>query len=153
MLSEENVLQILEEHEVFQREPEARGQNLTEIILAVGNKRAKELDRGSRLEDGIFAAWAFCIPIFPQRERYTAFMRSVRRELFQGDAPNIASDRAENFFLPEFLRLGLEELGMIVTREDALDNEPPAWNKVIVMFDASMLMKTPLPGLGGKVYL
>jgi hypothetical protein len=80
-------------------------------------------------------------------------MISVRRELFDGAPPNLATDRAASFFEDQFLELKLHQLTAIVMRSGALDNPLPAPARKIRMFRASMLNQTPLPLLGGDVFV
>lgn len=119
MLSRENVLQILAEHEVFRREPQARSQHLDVVLLAMGERRARYLRRASRFEDGIFAAWAICLPIFPQNRTYTQLMRARRAKWFSEVPTGMARERAVTFFKDELFGLELHQLGALVMRSDA----------------------------------
>lgn len=121
MLTLEDTQRILEDHEVFDRDPDAADQHLDWVLLTVGETRAEIHQRAPRIDDGIFAAWGICLPMFPQPRSYSELMRQRRREWFQGVPQEEATYRARNFFTVDFLRLDLGELASLVTREDAVN--------------------------------
>src|SRR6266404_4541034 len=105
MLSETNIAQILEEHQVLEQEPEAAEQHLDVVLLAIGERRADLRKRDSRLEDGVFAAWAICLPGWPQDARYHSLMRARRAQWFTNISIRTASRRAAGYFTTELLGL------------------------------------------------
>jgi hypothetical protein len=119
LLTRDNIQQIFDEHRVFELDPEAEGQFLVDAVFGIGVQRGEALGREPRLEDGVFAAWAICIPMFPQPESYTELMRARRREFFSDVSPDDAFARGRQFFPSRLLRLQLHGLGNMVTAEDA----------------------------------
>jgi hypothetical protein len=125
LLHEGNILQMLEEHEVFSRQPETVEQNLDLVLLTMGQLRASLLGRSARLEDGVFSGWAVCLPIFKQHGNYTELMRARRAEWFGGVSRETGQIRAEQFFTSGLLVLELHELEAIVTSDDAVYRVEP----------------------------
>lgn len=119
MLSIENVQQIFEEHEVYAHDDEAERQHLDEVVYGIGEARARALKRKSRLEDGVFAAWAICLPSFPQPKAYSALMMRVRKGLLAEVSPEAARSAGRFFFAESLLRMEIHELGRLVTSRDA----------------------------------
>ena len=121
MLTLENVQQIFDEHEVYARDDEAKNQHLDHIVFAIGEARARLLKRSSRLEDGVFAAWAVCLPSFPQPDSYSNLMRRVRKGLLTNVSSDEAGAAGKIFFADSLLRLEIHELGKLVTSPDAAE--------------------------------
>jgi hypothetical protein len=120
LLTRSNIDQIFEENNVYDLDSEAREQNLAAAIFAIGEERAGVLDRQSRMEDGLFASLAVCIPGYKQHPRYTELMQVRRREWFGDASEDAVVQRASSFFMPSLLRLDLYKLGSLVDSEDAV---------------------------------
>jgi hypothetical protein len=120
VLTIDNIMQIFDEHEVFAHDPGAAEQRLPEVLLTMGEHRADCLTRASRVEDGVFSAWAICLPFFRQRPAYTQLMQERRRMWFP---PELSSPerahRARNFFSDSLLRMDLDQLGELVNAPGA----------------------------------
>lgn len=118
MLTRDNIEQILSEHEVFEQDPSLRPYDLGLILFTIAGRRAEEFGRADSpwLDDGLFAAWAICIPGFYNPASYTDLMRSRMREFFDGAISDeeIVS-RARNFLPPAFLSFHLHQLGNLVS--------------------------------------
>ncbi len=121
VLTRTDVVQILDEREVYKREPDAMQQHLEDVILAIGERRANVFERESRLEDGVFAGWAICLPGYPQPRKYSDFMKSIRRDRFAGVPREEAGKRAAALFPSKFLSLGLHEIEALVTSETGVE--------------------------------
>jgi hypothetical protein len=119
LLTRSNIDQIFDEHNVYELDPEAEQQNLAAVVFAIGDERSRVLDRESRLEDGVFASLAICIPSWKQNHSYTELMQSRRREWFSDISEDAAVARARSFFRPSLLQLELYELGNLVASKDA----------------------------------
>jgi hypothetical protein len=120
VLTSVNITQIFDEHQVFALDEDAEQQRLWEVILTMGEARASYLGRASRLEDGLFAAWAICLPMFRQPRSYTELMHDRRRSWFP---PGLSSgerrERARRFFTESLYRLELHELGNVINSDMA----------------------------------
>lgn len=121
MLIQENVDQIFEESEVLERDPAAEAQGLNRVVFLIAQRRGEVRGLEPRLLDGVFAAWAVCLPFFPQPESYTELMRARRAEWFEGVSDEQRDQRAIRFFSDDLLRLDLHELAGIVATEDAVE--------------------------------
>jgi hypothetical protein len=117
MLTKENIEQLLSEHDVFEQDPSLRGYDLGVILLAIAQRRAEVLGRGGQpwLDDGLFAAWAICIPSFYNPKSYTELMRRRMSEYFEGVGTEELVRRARDFFPPALLSLHLYQLGNFVS--------------------------------------
>jgi hypothetical protein len=119
MLTRANIDQIFEEHEVFDRDREAKEHHLLVVELTIGLERGNVLGRASRLEDGGFVSLAICVPLWKQNPSYTELMQSRRREWFGYTEENQA--RVSGFLLcPELYRLDVYELGSVIDARDPL---------------------------------
>jgi hypothetical protein len=123
MLSRENIEQLIAEHEVFERDRALQAYDLGLILLTIGQRRAEELGRGDHpwLDDGLFAAWAICIPGFYNPESYTRLMRNRMSEYFDGATTDEVIERARDFFPASFLSLHLHQLGNLVSSPNGAD--------------------------------
>jgi predicted RNA-binding protein with RPS1 domain len=120
MLIQENVDQIFEESEVWEHDPAAKAQGLNRVVFLIAQRRGEVLGQEPRLLDGIFAAWAICLPFFPQPESYTALMHARRAEWFEGVSDKLRDQRAIRFFSDDLLHLDLNELAEVVASADAV---------------------------------
>lgn len=120
MLTQENIDQIFDEHGVWELDRAARAEHLNIAVYCIAQKRASVLYQSARITDGVFAAWAICLPFFPQPESYTQFMAQRRRQWFQGLDPKLLPVQASAYFSDSLLRLDLHQLAEIVTAEDAV---------------------------------
>jgi hypothetical protein len=82
MLTIETIRQILDEHEVFLREPQARSEHLDRALFAMGVQRAELRDQVPRLDDGVFVSWAICLPFHKQPRSYSELMQTRRADGF-----------------------------------------------------------------------
>jgi hypothetical protein len=121
MLTQENVDQIFEESEVWERDPAAKAQDLNRVVFLIAQRRGELNGLEPRLLDAVFAAWAICLPFFPQPESYTELMRARRAEWFEDVSDEQRDQRAIRFFSDDLLRLDLGELAEIVATEDAVE--------------------------------
>jgi predicted RNA-binding protein with RPS1 domain len=120
MLIQENVDQIFEESEVWERDPAAKAQGLNRVVFLIAQRRGEVRGQEPRLLDGVFAAWAICLPFFPQPESYTELMYARRAEWFEGVSDKQRDQRAIRFFSDDLLQLDLNELAEIVATGDAV---------------------------------
>ena len=121
MLTQENIDQIFEESEVWERDPAAESQGLNRVVFLIARRRSEIRGVGPRLLDGVFAAWAICLPFFPQPESYSELMRARCAEWFEGVSEEERDQRAVRFFSDNLLQLGLHELAWIVATDDAVE--------------------------------
>lgn len=121
MLRLENVEQLFDEHMVWQVDPKAAGQELDRVVFNIAVRRADLLNRVPWLIDGVFAAWAICIPFMPQPESYTRLMQARRVTWFQGASPSERDRLAPFFFTADLLRMELHELGNLVASENSAE--------------------------------
>lgn len=121
MLRQENIDQIFEESEVWERDPAAEAQSLDRVVFLIARRRGEVRGFEPRLLDGVFAAWAICLPFFPQPESYTELMRARRAEWFEGVSDEQRDQRAIRFFSDDLLKLDLHQLASIVATEDAVE--------------------------------
>lgn len=121
MLTQENIDQIFEESEVWERYPAAESQGLNRVVFLIALRRSEIRGLEPRLLDGVFAAWAICLPFFPQPESYSELMRTRCVEWFEGVSEEKRAQRAVQFFSDDLLRLGLHRLAWIVAVDDAVE--------------------------------
>jgi predicted RNA-binding protein with RPS1 domain len=121
MLIQENVDQIFEESEVWERDPAAKAQGLNRVVFLIAQRRGEVRGLEPRLIDGVFAAWAICLPFFPQPESYTELMHARRAEWFEDVSDMQRDQRAIRFFSDDLLQLDLNELAEIVASEEAVE--------------------------------
>lgn len=121
MLTLENVQQLFTEHQVAERDPEALDQDLDRVVFAIAQRRAEVLQREPHLVDGVFAAWAICIPFMPQPASYTRLMQERRAEWFGDGSPEQREALAGAYFTEPLLRLELHELGNLVAADDSVE--------------------------------
>jgi len=81
-------------------------------------------DRLSRLDDGVFAAWAMCLPFSRKDNYYSELIRTRRQEWFYGVPASLAETRARLFFTRDFLLLDLGQLARLVA-------SPPTSNELV----------------------
>jgi hypothetical protein len=125
MLRRAHVDEIFEEHDVFNLDPDAEAQHLAAVVFAIGLQRGEVLERDPRIEDGIFASLAICIPSWKQKHRYTEFMQGRRREWFTNMSEDDAFRRGSFFFAPGLYRFELYELGELVNSRDPVASVEP----------------------------
>jgi hypothetical protein len=125
MLDIRDIQRLFDDHDVYRADPDAEGEHLTVVVYEIGVQRSEVHQRPSRLDDGFFASWAICIPMFPKNDRYRQLMRSRRREYFFGRTEDEARVRAHYFFTSPFLRLELDSLARLVSSPEAMSEIEP----------------------------
>ena len=115
MLEIEDIQRLFDDHNVYGVDPDAEGEHLTVVVYEIGVQRSEIHQRPSRLDDGFFASWAICIPMFPKDDQYRQLMRSRRRDYFFARDEDEARERAHYFFTSRFLRLELDALARLVS--------------------------------------
>jgi len=156
MLRAENIAQLIEEHRVFDYEPEVKGQNPIAVVLDTAARRGSLFGRGPILVDGLLVCWSFCWgPFCPQSTDYTNFIRSVRRQIFQDKTEEEAIDNARKFFLDGLLELEAHQLGEVLNRDGALEERPEGVRDEdrVQLFNVDMLALERYPRLHGSVYV
>lgn len=119
MLTQDNIDQIFEESEMRKRDPAAKAQGLSRVVFVIAVTRATVNSVPPTLRDGLFSAWAICLPFFPQPPNYTSLMKERRAEWFNNVPGRERDQRARRFFTREFLRLDLHGLAAIVANPEA----------------------------------
>ena len=132
LLTLEHVQEIFTEHLVFDLDPPAQEQQLDVVVYSMGLRRGEIWDRTPRIEDGVFASLALCIPLWRQNPRYTEFMQLRRQGWFSGVDSQEASRRARDFFSPALYVLEIYELGPLVNSSVPAEEfpqyfQPPTW--------------------------
>jgi hypothetical protein len=121
VLTLQNIEQLFTEYDVFEEDPAAHEQDLDRVVFAVAAQRGSLFGNEPRLVDGLFAAWAICLPFMPQPASYTQLMQSRRHEWF-GSAPTYLRElRARHYFTDALLILEIHQLAALVTADDAAD--------------------------------
>lgn len=120
MLTQDNIDQIFEESEMRRRDPAAEAQGLSRVVFVIAVTRATVNSVPPTLRDGLFSAWAICLPFFPQPRNYTSLMKVRRAEWFNNVSERERDQRARRFFTQDFLRLDLHGLAAIVANRNAM---------------------------------